>query len=139
MGRRYGGKSNGNSTKTYYIDATSGSDANSGKSEGAPWKTLSRLSDEAFNETTTIKLKRGEVWYEQLTVPAPNITIDAYGTGNSAYGHLSLNGVFTTMAFALNIDNTNHHFIHSKDAGNNHRSGGSTSDARHLSLRLCQG
>ena len=37
--------------------------------------------------------------------------IDAYGTGNSAYGHLSLNGVFTTMAFAINIDNTNHHFF----------------------------
>ncbi|MCK4865674.1 MAG: sulfatase-like hydrolase/transferase [Gammaproteobacteria bacterium] len=42
--------------------------------------------------------------------------IDAYGTGNSAYGHLSLNGVFTTMAFALNMDNTNHHFFSEEEA-----------------------
>ena len=42
--------------------------------------------------------------------------IDAYGTGNSAYGHLSLNGAFTTMAFALNMDNTNHHFFPEEEA-----------------------
>ncbi|HEY0719860.1 MAG TPA: LTA synthase family protein [Gammaproteobacteria bacterium] len=37
--------------------------------------------------------------------------IDAYGTGDSAYGHLSLNGAFTTMVFALNVDQANHHFV----------------------------
>lgn len=37
--------------------------------------------------------------------------IDAYGTGDSAYGHLSLNGVFTTMVFALNIDEAKHSFF----------------------------
>ena len=36
--------------------------------------------------------------------------IDAYGTGDSAYGHLSLNGAFTTLVFALNINQANHHF-----------------------------
>lgn len=42
--------------------------------------------------------------------------IDAYGTGNSAYGHLSLNGTFTTIAFALNMDKTNHHFFDQEKA-----------------------
>ena len=42
--------------------------------------------------------------------------IDAYGTGNSAYGHLSLNGAFTTMAFSLNMDKTNHHFFSEEEA-----------------------
>lgn len=37
--------------------------------------------------------------------------IDAYGTGDSAYGNLSLNGAFTTLVFALNIDDANHHFF----------------------------
>ncbi len=37
--------------------------------------------------------------------------IDAYDSGNSAYGHLSLNGVFTTMVFSLNLDQVNHHFF----------------------------
>lgn len=36
--------------------------------------------------------------------------IDAYDNGNSAYGHLSLNGVFTAMSFALNMGEAEHHF-----------------------------
>ncbi len=42
--------------------------------------------------------------------------IDAYGTGNSAYGHLSLNGTFTSLVFALNMDKTNHHFFSEEKA-----------------------
>ena len=42
--------------------------------------------------------------------------IDAYGTGNSAYGHLSLNGTFTTLAFALNMEQTNHEFYSDEQA-----------------------
>ena len=30
---------------------------------------------------STIYLKRGSVWYEQLTIPSSGITIDSYGTG----------------------------------------------------------
>ncbi len=36
--------------------------------------------------------------------------IDAYGTGEVEYGNLSLNGVFTSIVFALNMENVNHHF-----------------------------
>ena len=42
--------------------------------------------------------------------------IDAYGTGDSAYGHLSLNGAFTTIVFALNLDEVNHKFFPEDEA-----------------------
>lgn len=37
--------------------------------------------------------------------------VDAYGTGNTAYGNLSLNGAFTTLVFAMNLGEANHHFF----------------------------
>ncbi len=37
--------------------------------------------------------------------------IDAYDNGNPAYGNLSLNGVFTTVVFALNLGDVDHHFM----------------------------
>ncbi len=36
--------------------------------------------------------------------------IDAFDSGDSAYGNLCLNGVFTTMVFSLNMEPVNHHF-----------------------------
>lgn len=42
--------------------------------------------------------------------------IDAYADGDSAYGHLVLNGVFTTMVFSLNLDPVNHHFFPTEQA-----------------------
>lgn len=42
--------------------------------------------------------------------------IDAYDNGDSAYGHLSLNGVFTTMVFSLNLDPVDHHFYPQEQA-----------------------
>ena len=37
--------------------------------------------------------------------------IDAYGSGDAPYGNLSLNGAFTTIVFALNMEEVNHHFF----------------------------
>lgn len=42
--------------------------------------------------------------------------IDAYGTGNTAYGNLSLNGNFTAMVFALNLNDVNHSFYPERKA-----------------------
>lgn len=42
--------------------------------------------------------------------------IDAYGSGDAAYGNLSLNGAFTTIVFALNMEKVNHHFYPEKEA-----------------------
>jgi len=40
--------------------------------------------------------------------------IDAYSGGDAAYGHLSLNGAFTTVVFALNLEETGHQFLESE-------------------------
>ncbi len=42
--------------------------------------------------------------------------IDAYGGGDAAYGHLSLNGAFTTIVFALNMEEVDHHFTSEQQA-----------------------
>ena len=42
--------------------------------------------------------------------------IDAYGEGVPAYGHLSLNGAFTTIAFGMRVDDVNHHFFEHQEA-----------------------
>lgn len=70
----------------YYLSASSGADTNNG-SQASPWKTLSRLSTAGLQAGDTVYLKRGDTWYETLTVPASGtgettrITFDAYGTG----------------------------------------------------------
>ena len=42
--------------------------------------------------------------------------IDAFDDGNSSYGNLSLNGVFTTIVFSLNMEQVNHHFYPYQEA-----------------------
>jgi len=42
--------------------------------------------------------------------------IDAYGSGDAAYGNLSLNGAFTTIVFALNMEEVDHHFYPAQEA-----------------------
>jgi hypothetical protein len=68
---------------SYYIDSTNGSDSNSGNLAEIPWKTLKKASKSAITPGTTIYLKKGEVWHEQLEIPASGVTVDAYGTGNT--------------------------------------------------------
>jgi hypothetical protein len=47
---------------TYYIDATGGSNTNSGTSIGAAWETLARASAQAYSPGDRILLKRGETF-----------------------------------------------------------------------------
>ncbi len=67
--------------QSYFIDATAGDDGNAGTSQGSPWKTLARIAQTKFDKPTTLYLKRGDVWHEGLTVPAPDFSIGPYGTG----------------------------------------------------------
>ena len=70
---------------TYYVDATSGSDAAAG-TEAAPWQTISKVVSTTLVAGDTVLFKRGEVWREQL-VPDESgtqvnpITFGAYGNG----------------------------------------------------------
>jgi len=77
--RAFGGSGAG--SINYYVDATAGSDSNSGMSITSPWKTLNKVASSTFNTPVTINLKRDETWFESLVLPDSDITIDAYGTG----------------------------------------------------------
>ena len=71
---------------TYYVDAKSGNDGNSGTSPGQAWKSLEKVNGWQFQPGDLIFLKRGEIWREQLNFPSSGvdghpIILDAYGSG----------------------------------------------------------
>jgi phosphoglycerol transferase MdoB-like AlkP superfamily enzyme len=65
--------------------------------------------------------------------------IDAYDQGSTAYGNLSLNGVFTSSAFALNMEDVNHHFMPQQEALELVRNGRVPHDAEFPLLRKYEG
>jgi hypothetical protein len=72
---------------TYYVDATNGSDTNSGLLTASAWKTIAKVNASQFSPRDQILFKRGEVWRETLLVPssgAPGkqIVFGAYGSGD---------------------------------------------------------
>lgn len=66
---------------TFYVDATGGDDSQDGTTPESAWKTLEKVSSAQLLPDTSIFLKRGETWFEQLIISDPKITIDAYGSG----------------------------------------------------------
>ncbi|MGQ0619524.1 MAG: right-handed parallel beta-helix repeat-containing protein [Panacagrimonas sp.] len=67
---------------SYFVDSVAGNDSFSGLAESAAWKTIAKVNGTAnIPFGSTIFLKRGSVWREQLTLPSNGLTIDAYGTG----------------------------------------------------------
>jgi hypothetical protein len=75
-----------NYENTYYVDATSGSDSNDGKSTSTPWQTISKVNSQSFSPGDHILFKRGETWRERLNVPSSGnqlqpITFSDYGSG----------------------------------------------------------
>lgn len=71
---------------TYYVDATNGSDFNTGISEAASWKTIAKVNSSNFQPGDVILFKRGEIWRDSLIIPSSGtsdkyITCAAYGTG----------------------------------------------------------
>jgi hypothetical protein len=75
-----GGGSTTASGPTYYLDAINGNDSNTG-SAVAPWKTLGKVSSSTLSPGTTIYLKRGDTWHEELDLPSSSLSVDAYGSG----------------------------------------------------------
>jgi parallel beta-helix repeat protein len=72
---------------TYYVDASSGKDTNTGLSGFAAWKTIAKVNASRFNPGDQIQFKRGEIWRETLVVPSSGspgnpITFGAYGAGS---------------------------------------------------------
>ena len=72
--------------KTYYVDASSGNDSNSGLSPSAAWKTAAKVNGFHFQPGDSVLFKRGETWKEQLNfsssgAPGQPVVIRSYGNG----------------------------------------------------------
>lgn len=71
---------------TYYVDAKSGNDSNSGTSPDRAWKSLAKVNGSQFQPGDSILFKRGEIWREQLNLASSGsegrlVVLDAYGAG----------------------------------------------------------
>jgi len=69
---------------TYYIDATNGNDLLNGKTEGAAWKSFTKVNNNVLSAGSRILLKKGEVWNQRLEIRGAGtykswITVGAYG------------------------------------------------------------
>jgi hypothetical protein len=73
--------SSSSSGPAYYVSSSSGDDANPGTSTGSPWKTLDKVENFSFPANSTLYLKKGDVWFENLVIPRSDFTLNAYGTG----------------------------------------------------------
>lgn len=80
---------------SYFVDCLSGSDANSGLTQAAAWKTIAKANTAQLNPGDTLRLKKGCIWAEALvagwsgTSEKP-ILISDYGSG--AAPHIRLSG-----------------------------------------------
>lgn len=79
---------------TYYVDAESGDDANSGTSSAEAWQTMAKVNGASFAPGDRIGFKRGQLWREPLVVSASGtadapITYTSYGSGNKAVLRMS--------------------------------------------------
>ncbi len=78
--------STGAGPRTYYVDSWEGSDANSGTTAEAAWRTLDEAAQVPLEPGDSIRFRRGGNWAGRLrlsdsgTAGAP-IVVSAYGTG----------------------------------------------------------
>lgn len=71
---------------TYYVDSTTGQDANPGTSDAAPWKTLGKVNGTVFRPGDRVLFRAGRSWIGQLVPRASRggrgiLIIDHYGDG----------------------------------------------------------
>jgi hypothetical protein len=74
------------SATNYYVKNT-GSDANTGLSDGQAWQTINKINTSTFSAGDTIFFNKGDTWRETLTVPSSGtsgayIVFSSYGTGD---------------------------------------------------------
>ncbi len=68
----------------YYVSSLTGDDANDGR-KNQPWKTISRVNEEMFDENAAILFKRGEIFRGAISSYKfqTGLTFGAYGTGDN--------------------------------------------------------
>ena len=79
---------NAPASQVFYVDATNGSDDNSGNDPSQAWKSLSKVNSTAFAPGSQILFERGETWHDSLMVSSSgtsdrSIAYGAYGAGNA--------------------------------------------------------
>lgn len=73
--------------RRFFVDATLGNDANSGRSPGQAWQTIAKVNASTFLPGDQILFKRGETWAGTTLIPAftgtigQPIILSAYGSG----------------------------------------------------------
>ncbi|GLX66678.1 family 16 glycoside hydrolase [Paenibacillus glycanilyticus] len=86
---------------TYYVDSSGGRDSAAGTSEGAAWKSLTKVNSMTFSPGDRILLKAGGVWNDQYLDAKGSgsegnpIVVDQYGTGAKpriAFNNTSVSG-----------------------------------------------
>lgn len=92
------------SSASYYVNQTTGLDANDGLSPSTPWKTISKLNGASFSAGDIIYLERGQVWREQLNFPSSGsssspITITDYGNESLDKPILRASNLITTWNY----------------------------------------
>ncbi|MEW4923962.1 DNRLRE domain-containing protein [Algibacter sp. 2305UL17-15] len=92
----------------YYVDATSGNDANSGTDAANAWQTLSKVSAFTFSPGDKLYFKAGEIWNGQVALSGSGtagnpIVLDMYGAGNKPI--LNGGGLLTNTAATVLLHN----------------------------------
>lgn len=81
---------------TFYVSSATGNDAAAGTSQGAPWKSLRRASEQLLGLGDQLLLRRGDLWRAGSGLPAgatENVGLwlqGAKGATVSSYGNASL-------------------------------------------------
>lgn len=88
----------------YFVDSLSGSDARSGTSPAAAWKTLARAGRGDLRPGDRLLLKRGGVWKGSLELTSAGaagrpIVVTAYGSGNPPLVHGGSSGIVLTGSY----------------------------------------
>ncbi|AWJ94082.1 hypothetical protein Sp245p_30225 (plasmid) [Azospirillum baldaniorum] len=73
-------------SQIYYVDATNGSDSNSGHDANQAWKSLDKVNSTNFAAGSLVLFERGETWHDSLLASTSGtsdkpIIYGAYGTG----------------------------------------------------------
>jgi hypothetical protein len=71
---------------TYYVSSTTGNDANTGLSPASAWRSFTNVNDRRFAAGSSIFLKHGDVWRQELSLrgsgsPASTNQVGGYGSG----------------------------------------------------------
>jgi hypothetical protein len=74
--------------RSYYVDCSAGADSRDGRSEGAAWRSLAKVSATTFLPGDAVSFRRGCTWQGMLTIGSSGdatqpIVFQAYGTGEA--------------------------------------------------------